>query len=346
MSIAASGYCALSTKVRAMYGRRLQYSDFMHMASMPDISSVLDYLRQTSWAPAISQLDTLPWGRTNLEAILREQAREEYVRLLSFAPRGDKVLMSYPVLLAELEGILSALRRLKAGRLVEARPLPDRFLVHSKIDYNQLLHCTDFEGLALACTGTIYFTALQNLVAECTGQLPDYPITESLLYTVYYTYLFKTIKKHYSGATKSTLLSSLGTQIDLLNIISILRLKQYFPDEHNTLPYLFSFHHRLKTQELNQLAAAPNLTAAFALLQDTHYAAAFQQPHVKEVEDYYRHTTYTYHHRQLLNPVPSINTAISYLHLKDAETTALITLIESIGYGQPFDDSLVRLIGS
>ena len=38
-------YGALSAKVRAMYGKRLRFSDFEHMAAMPSEQSVLEYLR-------------------------------------------------------------------------------------------------------------------------------------------------------------------------------------------------------------------------------------------------------------------------------------------------------------
>lgn len=337
---------ALSAKVKAMYGRRLRYADFLHIASMPDVRGVLDYLRQTGWAPAMVKLDGLPLNRANLEAVLREQTREEYVRLNYFVPRDDKLLLSYPVLLAELEGILACLRRLKAGRVSEPRSLPQRFLLHSKMDHRALAACASYDELAAAARHTIYAGALDHLRRSQPQELPDYQVAESMLRTVYYSHLFRVMSRHYTGPVREELLHTLGTQADLLNIIHLLRLKRYFPEEQDHLPYLLPFHYRMKPAQLNQLFAAPSLDAAFALLQETRYAQAFQDVEVSEVEDYYRQAMYRLYRRQLIAGEPCVCTAIAYLHIKDAETSCLINAIESVNYGVPFDDGFVKLVSA
>ena len=38
-------YGALAAKVKALYGKRLRFSDFEHMAGLPNEQSILDYLR-------------------------------------------------------------------------------------------------------------------------------------------------------------------------------------------------------------------------------------------------------------------------------------------------------------
>ena len=339
-------YEALVTKIKAMYGKRLRDSDFQHMSTLPDVPAVLDYLRQTNWAPAIRKLDALPLNRANLEAVLREQTREEYVRLTSFVPQDDRTLLAFPVRLAELEGIMTTLRRLKAGKILDVRPLSDRFLLQSKLDYPQLMACTDFDGLLAASEHSIYADALRHLRPDAPGALPDYQITESLLHTVYYSHLFREINRHYAGEVKSVLLRSLGIQVDLLNIIHILRLKTYFPGEENYLPYLFPFHYRMTPTQLKELTEASALPAAFEFLKGTAYAAAFQDIQVQEVEDYYRQAMYRFHRRQVMGGLPSVCTAIAYLHLKDAEVSVLINVIEAVNYGVTFDDRFAQLVGA
>lgn len=339
-----SKYEALATKVKAMYGRRLRYDDFSRMAAMPDVPAVLDYLRQTPWAPAIDALDARPQNRAALEAVLREQTREEYVRLNAFVPREDRALLAYPVRMAELEGIMGTLRRLKAGQTLE--PVPSRFLLHSRMDPAQLTACTDFDALTAAAEHTIYATALRRLRPEEEGGLPDYQVAESLLRTVYFSSFFRLARQHRNPEIRNDFLQTLGTQVDLLNIIHILRLKRYFPDLTTRLPYLFPFHCHMTPAQLSALAAAPSLEAAFGLLGQTRYAQAFQEVEVSEVEDYYRQAMYRLHRRQVLTGPPSVCTAAAYLHLKEAEVSALINVIESVNYGAPFDDRFVKLIGT
>lgn len=346
MNAVVSEFEALSAKVRAMYGRRLRYEDFVHMAGLADVRAVLDYLGQTSWAPAVNKLEELPLSRASLESVLREQTKEEYLRLGCFVPRDDKLLLGYPVLQAELEGIMTTLRRLKAGRTLPPRPLPQQFLHQSRMDYTLLSTCDSYDGLVRAARRSIYASTLNHLRPEEQDGVPDYQVAESLLRTVYFSHLFRTVRRHYAGEIRDALLHILGFQTDLLNIIHILRLKRYFPAELDHLPYLLPFHYRMKPAQLSQLSAAPSLDAAFTFLRGTAYAHAFQDVEVSEVEDYYRRAMYRLYRRQLINGPPSVCTAIAYLHLKDAETSALINLIESVNYGVPFDDSFAKVIGN
>lgn len=337
---------ALAAKVRAMYGRRLLYSDLVHMASMPDVPAVLDYLRHTSWAPAVEKLEGKPKARVFLEPVLRDQVREEYLRLSWFVPRDDKLLLSYPVLRAELDAIMACLRQIKAAQDLEEVPLPQRFLLHSRMDYQALASCMTYDGLIAAAEQTIYAGALRHLRPAPPQRIPDYQMAESMLRTVYFSHLSRLVERHYGGEVRQTLLRFLGTQADLQNIIHILRLKRYFPEERDHLPYLLPFHLRMDPAQLAQLFAAPTLDAAFALLRETPYAQAFGDPDVSEVEDYYRRAMCRLYRRQLTTGAPSVCTAISYLNLKDAETSVLIGVIESVNYGAPFDDRFARLIGA
>ena len=44
-------YGALAAKVKALYGKRLRFSDFEHMAGLPNEQSILDYLRTQERTP-------------------------------------------------------------------------------------------------------------------------------------------------------------------------------------------------------------------------------------------------------------------------------------------------------
>lgn len=339
-------YGALSTKVRAIYGRRLKYQDFVNLASMATVADAMDYLRNTGWAPAMEQLNGVPLRRSTLESALRNQVREEFVRVSSFVPRSDKAIMEYPVRKAELEGILYSLRRIKAGRIKAVEPLSARFIIHSKMNYQALTTCQDYDGLLEAAEHSIYYDALRHLRPEEAGALPDYATVEALLNAVYFSYFFRLVEKEYTGEVKKDLLRSNGVQVDLLNILHVLRLKTYFPDETNFLPVLLPFHYRLKPDQLRALCSAPSPEAVFELLKGTSYAKAFENIHVSEIEDYYRRTLYIVNKRLLTTGTPSVCTAIAFLTLRDLERQAVCNVIESVNYGVTFDDSFVRLFGT
>ena len=346
-------YGALCAKAKAMYGNRLKASDFRHIASLSSLYDVLDYLRQQpGWGQAVDSLEngglvpaTGQVSRIRLERALRDQTRAEYVRLLNFVPKADKRLTYFPILLTDLQEIMLALRRLQSAQVKKPDPLPPYFVEHSKVDHVALHVCQDFDALIAATRGSIYYAPLLHLRPEEEGALPDYTTTESLLKSTYYAYIYRIIHKSYTGQTKQVLLKSYGMEVDMLNILHILRLKQFFPDEHEYFSVLFPYHYRLKPEMIQALCAAPDLGATIRLLEDTPYGPVFAGMTLRQMEIEYRRRMYAFHKHQLAMGRPSVYLAVAYLDLKDLERQALINVIESVNYGIPFDSTVIDQIG-
>lgn len=340
-------YGALSAKVRAMYGKRLRFSDFERMAAMPSEQSVLEYLRgQGGWTAAVNALDATGYvGRVELEEALRQQLWKEYRGLSHFVPRDDKVLVAFPVRLAELEDIMTALRRLKAAGRTKPMPASRYEQVESKVDRRALAACTDYDGLVAATAGSIYHDPLLHVRSNTAGELPDYATAEALLRSTYFSHMYRLIHKNSGGETKKALLHAFGEQVDLLNVIHILRLKTYFPGDSRYYSALFPFNYRLRPEKIKALCDADGPEAVLALLQDTPYAGAAEARDVSGVEDWYRREFYRFNKRQLVTGQPSLYTAMSYLNLKEMEFKMLVNVIESVKYGAAYDEDLARLIG-
>lgn len=346
---ALNTYGALCTKARALYGKRLRLSDFGHMAALGSERELLDYLgQQPGWSLAVSRLATEYGGyvgRVELEGALWEQMRQEYESLLHFAPRQDKALLAFPVLLAEHRAILANLRRLQAGHVRDISTT-NKVLVHSRLDTRALSVSTGYDGVVAAARQTIYHAPLRQLRPAEEGALPDYAAAEMLLRSTYFSHMFRVIHKNYAGDTQKILLRAYGEQIDLLNIIHILRLKTYFPDTADCFTALFPFNYRLRPEFIRALCAAPDAPAVFGLLRASPYASSFEAMDVTEVEEYYRRAFYAFSRRQLITGGPSIYAAVAYLNLKELELRALVTVIESVKYGVAYDDAFARLIGA
>ncbi|MCI2057831.1 MAG: V-type ATPase subunit [Oscillibacter sp.] len=344
-----SPYDALCAKVRAMYGKRLRFADFERLGRCTSEQEVLDALRQfPAWSVAMAELEPSAdayVGRVELENALSGETLREYQALMHYIPQGDRQLMQFPVLLAERDAILRALRRLKAGPDYHGMPHPSRFLNRSRIDAQAIELCRDYTGLLSACAGSIYAPVLTHLQPEDGTKLPDYMMTESLLRTAYFTNVYRIVHRRYSGETKALLLRAFGKQIDLLNLIHILRIKTYFPEMQDLFTVLFPFHYRLRPEFIRALCAAPDAASAFALVRRSPYAGSFRDMAVAEVEDYYHRAFYEFNRRQLLTGAPSVYTAISYLNLKDTECALLTNVVESVKYGVPYDSGFARLIG-
>lgn len=339
-------YGALSAKVKALYGKRLRFADFEQMAALPNEQSVLDYLRgQPGWSAAVAALGGNGYvGRIELEHSLRQEIWKEYEGLSHFVPRDDKALVAFPVRLAELEDILTALRRLKAhGR---TRIVPnDRFGLDEKVDRKALFACEDYDALLAAVKESIYYAPLLHVGQGAQGEPPEYTTTEALLRSTYYSHIYRLIHRNYAGETKKVLLRSMGEQIDLLNVVHLVRLKTYFPGDDRYYAALFPFNYRLKSDKIKALCDAKSPEELFALLEDTPYANRFESLDARGVEDYYRRAFYIFNKRQLITGAPSVYTAVAYLNVKESEFKALVNVIESVKYGARYDEAFAKLVG-
>lgn len=340
-----TGYEALAVKVRAMYGKRLRMEDYEHISTLSSETAVLDYLRtHPGWKRALASVTDTVVDRPRLENLLLNEIREEYMALSHYVPRRDRFVLSFPVMLCELNEILAALRRLAArGHVKPAIAIPPAFLLHSKLDYPALSRCADYNELAAAARDTIFGPPLSLFRPVDGHPLPDYTATEVLLRSTYYSALYRYSSRHYTGETRKILLRSLGQQADLLNVTHILRLKRYFPRDSRYLSSLFPFNDRLKPPFIRAMMEAPDADAVFDLLADSPYAGIFADRNVPQLEAYSLRTFARFNHRQLSSGPPSVYTAIAYLTLKDLELKALVNDIECVKYGVPFDPFLARL---
>ena len=172
-------------------------------------------------------------------------------------------------------------------------------------------------------------------------------VMEAALRTAYFSHLYRIVHRQYTGRTQKVLLRALGEQIDLLNIIHVLRLKTYFPqtEPETYLRVLFPFHYRLNPDFTRALCAAPGVDDVFALLRDSPYRDCFDGVAVGAVEEYYQRAICRFNKRQLTAVPPSIYTAVAYLELKELELSVLINVIESVKYGVPYRAELADLVG-
>ena len=344
-------YGALSAKVRALYGKRLRAADFAQLAGRKNEAEILEYLRQhPGWSRAMALIPAGSWsyvGRVEVERSLQEELRLEYQSLSYYVPREDKPLMQFRIRAAERTAILNALRRLKAGGHAKDAPPAHAIALHGRLDEAAAAAATSYDQLLEAARSTIYYPVLRQLRPAREGDVPDYTLAESLLRTAYFSHLYHIVRAQYRGGTQKVLLRALGEQIDLLNIIHILRLKTYFPQTPPDayLGVLFPFHYRINPEFTRSLCEAPGADGVFALLKDSPYRACFEGVAVRAVEDYYLRAIYRFNKRQLSCVPPCIYTAMAYLELKELESQVLIHVIESVKYGVPYDQELAELVG-
>lgn len=340
----SAGYEALATKARAMYGRRLRRVELVRLSRLDSPQQVLAELgRLPAWAPAARSLDgqTLV-TRARLEDALRGQVYQEGLRLMAFVPQEDWALMDFSVRRVELERILAALRRLHASLYRETNPLPRGYVSRAQVDLAGLQGCQDFDRLVEATQGSIFHDALARLRGG--AGLPDYGVTEALLWSVYYRHILRLIARRYTGDARRLLEQTVGGQVDMLNIMHILRMKQYFPQEDNYLPVLLPYHYKIKPELIRAMCEADTPQGVLELVEGTPYAAAFRGATPDELQNRYGGALYRLSRRQLRMGRPSVYTAVAYLNLRELELRAVVSAVESVKYHQDLNPALLQFL--
>ena len=327
-------YGAITAKVRTMYARRIRDEDWAAMASMQSVVEVGKYLADhPGWHDAFA---TLPAGilhRGQLETALRQQLIREFVKLYQFAGPEDKRFLLYHVRKAEYEITLHRLRTLLSGTTGEPT-VPSEFLLRKiALDFAALSQAGSWREILAAVTDTIFHKHLLRVDVSLSTGLPDYTAVSVLLQGIYYASLHKFVLQTYRGAMQQIFLASLGQEIDLLNLIHIMRLKKYFPKSPQlSEDMLFPVFYKLRPDFFRALIATPDYAGALYLLQDSSYGKFFSTYNFAYIDQYYARRIYDFNRKQLASGKPTPYVSAAYLSLKEAEMRRLFGVIETAHY--------------
>jgi len=309
-------YGAVSGKLRAMYGRRLTSADFAHLKTLASVPDAAAFLKaHPAWRPAFGGAPVSDIRRGALENLLRESVCEEYNRIIRYTAPRDRAIMRFPALRPEMDRILKDLRQ-----------------------------CADYRAFLENVRDSFFYAPLSALAAP-DGSAPGYASADLAMHNYFYSAMLAETDRYSGGKIKKIFRRSAETQVDILNITRVFRLRKFFPGAKiNISDYLFPFRFRVNQTFLEALAAAPDDETAFTLLKMSRYGKIFSTNTFNAIEDYCHKTLYDFNKRQFRSAPPTAYAPFAYLYLKEAELRDLISVIECIRYRVPPDKSPVLIL--
>ncbi|MDL2288748.1 V-type ATPase subunit, partial [Oscillospiraceae bacterium OttesenSCG-928-F05] len=336
-------------KVRAMHGKRITKEDYAAMREMHTVPEIGAYLkRHPSWAEPLRDLPP-DVNRAQLEAMLLSGRLYEYVRIYKFMQHDDHPMLKYMLLYMEMDEILSFLRHLQADSLDEytCRLIPF-FRRHIPVDFDKFAQTDTYDGF-LELLAQSSFRDLLLKLPRPDGGMPDYTLIKVVFTSHYYATVLKTADRLYgSGSeTAAKIQRGFGSQVDLINLCSILRIKRFFPGmEEDILSYLMPLSYRLKPAFTKELYTSSSAEHILELIKTgSPYAKLFNKYSFHNLEDYQYQFMYDFNIKELTAPTPSPYTPVAYLTLKEIEVKNLVGLIECARYGITLEQASVLLIG-
>jgi V/A-type H+-transporting ATPase subunit C len=160
-----------------------------------------------------------------------------------------------------------------------------------------------------------------------------------LLRSYYEEYLYEAVRKDFTGASKMQLSNIIMAQVDLINIINIYRMKNYFgmsPEEiHANILHVKG---RLSSQVEESLVNAESAEAFLKILARTSYGGQLED--MKEFNAIYFENKLSRLRvrmsRRALGTSQSAAVSIyCALYLLEIEIQNIILIIEGVRYGKP-----------
>lgn len=337
-------YEAVSAKVRVMFGRRLMPEDYralLQKKSVPDIASFL--ASHPAYRSVVSDINERFIRRSQLETLLKRHLLRESLRIFRQIEIKNRDFFRVMVAEREIEQLTKMIRAIRIGRTEGIIFDVPQYMSHiSRIKFDRVSLAKSMPEIAEALRGTPYADVLAP-VAKAGEIVPT--AVEKALTTYYYSLFYDTIEKTVGGDTRAVLLKFTDSQIDVINITRIIRLKKYFgvPPERIS-DYLLPFYRGMKKEKLDAMIRARDVEEVYSIIESTRYRSLFSRYRIQNLDDYYLELIHHMASRAIRMP-PSVNVPVSYLFLKEIEINNLIRIIEGVRYQASPDLIRKNLVG-
>lgn len=325
---------AILTKVRAMYGRRLTPQDYTELLHKQTVGEVAVYLKsQTHYQDVLSQMQESQIHRGQLEHLIRMEQFRCYRRILGFCKNGNS-FYRYVIWYMEVQLIIERIGCFYTGISPDdVSDFPaelERYLSFSMIELHK---AKNFREMLRVLGHTGYDKVLAPF--DPGEGKPDLLQCEHALQVFQFQHLAQLIEQRFRGSVRKNLLSIYSTHIELLNVITIYRLKRFgcYPAEvirGQLIPALAQS--RLEQKLWDRMIEAQSVEEAMALLANSGYA--------KYLDGDYTFIEYTaksirYHlSKRFMTFATDAPTGFAaYMVLSQIEKENIINIIEGIRYG-------------
>lgn len=332
MSILAMKDIGLVTKIKAIYGKRLRFEDYIQLKQMHSVSEITAYLKKhPGYIDVLRTVEESSMHREMLEILLKDELIKEYARIINFVKGEEEKLLYCMIIHFETEEIMYFLRTFISDNREEYSPrISPEIMKHSEIDFGQLKGTKSFSALVEQLEGTRYYTTLKQFLKD---EFIDYTKIEIALRSLYFKYILNTIEKYVPKEDRKILLNYVGGQIDITNFSRIIRCKKYFvSSDINIYSNLLPLTYRLDRKKINAMTDASTWEEAYEMIYSTAYKKLFSDFHYEMVEQYYHEFVWEIARKIMHSNRVSVCVAYAYLNIKQIEISNLINIIECVRY--------------
>ena len=340
-----NAYTSLSAKSKVMYRHRLNASDYEELIKKRSVSDIVAYLKQQpGYAKLLENVNETQIHRAQLEKLLKKKTFDASKKFQFFAWDGVEHYLK----------LLNVKNEVKILKLVAryfnthtpSTLMPDIEFYKDAVlylDVDKIMGVKSYGELCESVKGTPYEKILSRFAAA--GEQLDLFSIETELDGFYLSLMWHQKDKLLHGADLKDVTHSLGTEIDLVNIMSTLRAKTYYQQTQELLyALIIPYHYHLRREALVALVDAKSADEALSLVAQTRYAPVFESSSPTQWEKNVADYLYRLYLADLKR-TDSIGCILSYLHLTEIEVANIIALTEGVRYELAPEEIKTYLVG-
>ncbi len=336
---------AMLTKSRAMYGKRLTPENYQELIRMKSVRDIAAYLKtMPAYADTLANIYPDSIHRGQLELLLEKSIFHRYIRLSRYDISNKSSFLTFVISRFEVAQILRCIMFLNAGNSEGfITELPGYLIAHATFPVMQLAEVESFPDLLKVLERTKYADTVRRFAPK-EGERIDYTACDVALYTLYYDEMFRLIDKIVTGKEKNEMQELLKIQIELRNITTIFRLKNYFKMSGDEIrQYLIPYRYKLREDKLKLLLEAESGDEILSFIRASSYGKKLDQEQLVYIEDYMRQINAYYNKRIIRFSFNAAAVVYGFMELMQLELLNITNIIEGIRYNMP-SESIEKLL--
>ncbi len=335
-------YSGINARVKALLGKTLEEEDYRNLLALDSVQDIFDYLYEnTYYHQSLADLAGKEMHRRELERTLKKKFIDDYEIIFHYlsGPAGkflrglfDKFKIDDLKMLLRTILIEHDLDYLKENLLYLG--------VHNGINIDELTAIRDYSDLLSAFKNTIFHDTLERFEDRYQDNKNLFPVEMTLDFQ--YFLRLKKLADKLNKKDFQIVKDLLGTQVDLLNINWVYRIKRFYDlSSEEILNYTLPFHYRLKEEDLRSLARVDDADEIFDLLSGTTYDKVFtalKRDRSIVFEKYFLSYLLKKARRWVVKGNFNIGTIMGFLFIKEYEIRDIITIVEGVRYSLSADE--------
>jgi V/A-type H+/Na+-transporting ATPase subunit C len=333
-------YPGVNAKVKAMMSKMLTEDDYHNLIYMDSVQGIYNYLfKNTFYSEYLEECKGEDIHRRTLERILKKNFINDYELISQYLFGSVRLFFKYLFVRFEIEDLKLILRTILIEHNEEYLKKNLVFINMNKYKTNGEFRIENYQDLLNYFKNTPFYDTLKRFEKRYKRDKNLFPIEMTLDYK-YFTRL-TSLAKQLSRSDYIIIRDLLGTQIDLLNIQWIYRIKKFYNSKiEEVLNYILPYYYHLSSDNLSEMAHLDNADDIFDYLFNTSYNEIFS-PVARDksvlFENYFLNYLLKKSKHAIVQGSFNIGVIIGYLYIKEYELRDIITIVEGVRYSLPGD---------